>query len=76
MTHPAIINALPSYTGRAHADTIKIKVDGCAAIYLHVDRRKNQPLRYALSLPGKFEDSAMGDLLNKLVEEINRELLK
>lgn len=76
MTSPNIINALPSYTGRAHVGTIKIKVDGAAPIYLHVDRRKGQPLRYALSMPGKFENSAMGDLLNALVAEINRELLK
>lgn len=58
-------------TARTETDTIKIVVDSIAPIYLHVDRSGNEPPVFAVSVPGKFKESGIGNLLERLVAEIN-----
>lgn len=54
---------------RTESDVIKVKVDDCAPIFLHVDNTKVP--HFAVSSPGKYKDKAIGNLLEALVEQIN-----
>ncbi len=58
-------------TGRCETDTIKIQVDNLAAVFRHVDRWKHSAPTFWISSPGKFKDTALGDLLEKIMTEIN-----
>lgn len=58
-------------TGRCESDVIRVEVPDVAPIYLHVDRWKHAAPTFWVSSPGKYKDTAMGDLLEKLMTEIN-----
>ncbi len=58
-------------TGRCETDTIKIAVEGAPAIFLHVDRWKHSAPTFWVSSPGKYRDSHVGELIEKIMVEIN-----
>jgi hypothetical protein len=61
-------------TGRCECETHKVEVPGCPPIYLHTDRWKHAAPTFWVSSPPKFKDSAVGQLLEELMNHINKEL--
>ena len=58
-------------TGRCEWDVIKVDVPDLAPVYLHVDRWRHSAPTFWISSPGKYRDKALGDLLEKIMEEVN-----
>jgi hypothetical protein len=56
---------------RCETTTSKIKVEGVAPVYLHQDHLFGAPVRHGISAPGKYKDAGIGNLLERVVDEIN-----
>lgn len=60
-------------TNRTHTETEKIKVEGLAAVYIHTeyDRPGGEPIGHQISVPGRYQDTAIHELLTKIADRIN-----
>jgi hypothetical protein len=60
-------------TNRYDTDTIKIKVDGLAAVYLHAEHdHSGRLVKVRLSSPGRYSDAQIGDLLDAVAAKITQ----
>lgn len=57
---------------RRDSDNIKIKADGFDPIYGHMEYEGDRPVKFRLSSPGKYQDAALGVLLDAISEAATR----
>lgn len=63
-------------TGRYLCVTEKLKFGNMAAVYIHYDLTEDGTIvRRQLSVPGKYRNKDIGDLLNAICDKVNQEEL-
>lgn len=61
-------------TGRCETETVKIDTEGAPSVFLHIERWKHSAPTFWVSSPPKFKDSAVGLLLEKIMDQVNEAL--
>lgn len=59
---------------RRDTDTVKIRAKGFDPIYLHVEYDHDRPVKMRISSPGKYDDAALGVLLEAIADAATRML--
>jgi hypothetical protein len=57
---------------RADTDTVKVSATGFDPVYLHCTYVDGQPHAFRISSPGKYQDAALGALLDAIGDAATR----
>lgn len=57
---------------RRDSDSVKVKAAGFDPIYLHLEYENGQPHAFRISSPGKYQDAALGALLDAIGDAATR----
>ena len=57
---------------RHDTDTVRISAEGFDAIYMHCQYKDGQPYAFRISSPGKYQDAALGLLLDAISDAATR----